>query len=184
MHRVFRGLVFVLAAGMAFSSCTCSEDVPPPPETRQRSAGFAAKLPTQPRSQRVAAAPPTPNLPVTPLRDTPTIGEAVLPENFPTDVPVFENAQAFAVQNLAGEAKNVLFYSEGEPRKIYDFYVDKMEKSGWKTEQQYQTREQSFLSFRKGRMIANMTISKDPRSERQIIGIMYQQEDELPFPEF
>lgn len=182
MTRLFRSLLFVLAGSMAFSSCTCSEDVPAPPETRQRAAGFAAQLPTRPT--KMAAAPATPNLPVTPVRETPTIGEAKIPENFPSDVPVFENAKAFAVQNLAGDAKNVLFTSEGEPRKIFDFYLEKMEKSGWKTEQQYQTREQSFLSFRKGKMVANMTISKDPRSERQIIGIMYQEEQELPFPEF
>jgi hypothetical protein len=33
-------------------------------------------------------------------------------------------------------------------------------------------------------MITNLTISKDPKTGRQVVAIMYYEEEDLPFPEF
>jgi hypothetical protein len=185
MVRVVQSTLFVLAAGLAFASCTCHRDLPEPPaDSVAKSRGFGS-LPT-PRRDRAPEAlaeltPPVPTIVVTP----PAAAEVELPENFPSDVPVFKDAKPFAVQQLAGNARNVLFNADAPSPEIFTYYRDEMQSNGWTKTQEYQTREQSFLSFKKGRMIANMTISKDPKGgKQQIIGIMYQEEDDLPFPEF
>ena len=59
-----------------------------------------------------------------------------------------------------------------------------MQTKGWDVTQEYQNKEQSFLSFKKGKTITNMTIAKDPRTGKQIVAIMYYEEEDLPFKEF
>ena len=185
-RRSLRGLLWLLAGGAAFGSCTCNRELPPPPERVERQGGFAAALPTPRRTtSQVLAARVTPIIPTVPSTgETPTPGAVGLPEDFPADVPVFRDAEAFAVQNLAGNARNVLFHANAEPKEIFAYYRDAMRDQGWNVAQEYQQKDQSFLSFRKGRTITNMTVAKDPRTGKQIIAIMYYEEEELPFPEF
>ena len=46
-------------------------------------------------------------------------------------------------------------------------------------------REQSFLSFKKGNTVTNMSVSKDPKTGKpKIAVVMYYDEEPLPFPEF
>jgi hypothetical protein len=189
MTRCFHFLVWVVVGGLAFSSCTCQRDVPEPPKATERSSGgFQASLATRAplkgevveRLARITPVEPT----VPEGEETPPKDDASLPENFPTDIPLFEGAETFAVQDLAQGAKNVLFYVDEEESKVFDFYKQGMDQEGWKVTQEAQQKYQSFLSFKKDKMVTNMTISKDPKTGRQIVAIMYYEEEDLPFPEF
>lgn len=112
------------------------------------------------------------------------VSEVPLPEDFPQDVPLFEGSQPFAVQSLAGNAKNVLFHVDAERSQVFQHYREQMQRQGWKLTQEYDARYQSFLAFKKDDMIAQMTISTDPRTEKRVVAIMYQKEEPLPFEEF
>jgi hypothetical protein len=183
---------FVIASALAltFSSCTCSSTAPEAPPTPQaRAGGFGGMLRTPneralPDVAKGVATPssvearPAPTLPTAPA-------EAKLPDDFPSDVPVFEGAKVAQVQQLANNAHNVIFTVEdAEAPKVYEFYKNDMEHSGWKTEQQFTGNDQSFLSFKKDKTVTNVSISKDPKSGKRVIAVMYYQEEPLPFPEF
>jgi hypothetical protein len=189
MMRWFRILVWIAIGSLAFSSCTCQRDVPEPPEaTKRGTGGFQAALGArEPRKEEVVErlARITPILPTVPEEEeTPGVDDTGLPENFPADIPLFEDAETFAVQDLAQGAKNVLFYVDAEAPKVFDFYKENMGQEGWKPTQEYQQKYQSFLSFKKDKMVTNLTISKDPKTGRQVVAIMYYEEEDLPFPEF
>ena len=193
MQRIYGYLAVVLFASMAFGSCTCSEEAPPIAEKQVASRkGFGAALPTRRREGApsgddvvISKLQPTPAATLPPAPSSPTAGgEVAMPEDFPQDVPVFENAKPFHVQKLPQDARSVIFKADGQTKEIYDFYHSKMSAQGWNVAQEYQAKEQSFLSFKKGKMITNMTISKDPKTGKQIIAIMYYEEKELPFAEF
>ncbi|HSP98438.1 MAG TPA: hypothetical protein VL049_14520 [Candidatus Dormibacteraeota bacterium] len=181
--------VVAILLALTFSSCTCSSSTPEAPPTPQpRSGGFGGMLkPTERSVPEVAKGEVTPE-PVE-TRQAPTLpaapSEAKLPEDFPSDVPVFEGAKVAGVQQLANNARNVIFtVDDAEAPKVFDFYKGDMEHSGWKTEQEFRGGDQSFLSFKKDKMITNVSISKDPKSGKRVIAVMYYKEEPLPFPEF
>ena len=186
MARIFQYLILALAGGLAFSSCTCHRDAEEANQDLARAVPTrrAASLPTRPHPAVSQVEVPTVVVPTAPPVPVPTQGEVSLPNDFPSDVPVFKDAKAFAVQKLAGNAQSVLFHADAESKEIYQYYRDEMRTKGWNVEQEYQNANQSFLSFRKGKVLTNMTISKDPRTDKRVIMIMYQQEQDLAFPEF
>lgn len=182
---------FVVASVLAltFSSCTCSSTTPEaPPAPQPRPGGFgmlrtpvARSVPdagsgvVTPKEVEARTAPTVPTAPL----------EAKLPDDFPSDVPVFEGAKVAQVQQLANNAHNVIFtVDDAEAPKVFDFYKNDMEHGGWKTEQEFSGNDQSFLSFKKGKTITNVSISKDPNSGKRVIAVMYYEEEPLPFPEF
>jgi hypothetical protein len=174
---------------VSFQSCTCHEDVPKPTTKIESRGGFHATLPTRkgrPENDVLARARLTPEIPPTlpQAAETPTPGIVALPENFPADVPIFKDAEAVAVQKVAHDGRTVLFHVDAESKEVFSFYKQKMEKVGWNTEQTYETKGQSFLSFKKGSTITNVTIAKDPKTGKQVIAVMYYDEPDLPFPEF
>jgi hypothetical protein len=173
---------------LPFSSCTCQRDTPePPPKLVQRPGGFGGvitprKLPERvveaqitPREMTPAAAP---TMPATP-------DQSSVPDSFPEGVPIPAGSTVLAVQSLANDARNVVFATEGETPQLFNLYKDSMRGSGWgNPTQEYQGKEQSFLSFKKGDTITNISVSKDPKSGRRIVAVMYYDEKPLPFPEF
>jgi hypothetical protein len=192
MFRLTHLALALLFVAASFQSCTCQRDLPEPPtQTVRRQTGWSQSAPPKP-VEPVAPAPEEVKVPPPPAeQEAPELGEpgappeeVAIPEDFPTDVPLFEGAEPFAVQPLAGNAKNVHFRVEATPPEIFSFYEEKMRGEGWDMSQQYQAKEQSFLSFKKGNWITNMTITRDPTTGKQIISIMYQEEEPLPFPEF
>lgn len=193
MNRWLQALGCIAIVSLSFSSCTCQRDLPQAPAaSAARRGGFGALAPTtralseSDNRERIAKADPTP-IPATlpPAADeSPTPATAELPENFPRDVPIYKDAEVFAVQDLAQSAKNVLFHVDAESPEVFSFYKDNMRGEGWNVAQEYTAKEQSFLSFRKGRMITNVTIVKDPSSGKRVVAVMYYEEEELPFPEF
>jgi len=187
--RWVRYVVFVMLAGFFFGSCTCQRSLPEPPKkefARRRHAGFHLPTPKhrRQRTKREIARPtrvPPPHQPTLPPA---SVGDVDLPENFPEDIPVFEDAEPFAVQDLAQDARTVLFRADAGRPEIFEYYRDKLKDSGWKVAQEYNGREQSFLSFKKGDTLTNIVISRDPKTGKQVIAVMYQEQKPLPFPEF
>jgi hypothetical protein len=190
MGNWLRGLLFVLALGLSLGSCTCHRDVPEPPQAEKRAPGLQASLPTRrgperPAVDQIARATPRQPPPTLPTPgETPTVGVAELPADFPDDIPLFKDSKPVAVQELAGNAHNVIFQVNAEAPEVFSYYKSNMKGEGWDVKQEYEQKGQSFLSFQKGDMITNMTIAKDPRTGKQLIAIMYYKEEALPFPEF
>ena len=188
MHRWLKRVALLGVASLSFTSCTCQRDLPDPPvkSVERKAGGFGASL-TTPRKppDRLAAARVTPMEQEAPEAiDTPTPTVAALPDDFPSGVPVYEDAEIFGVQELSQNGKNVLFYADDSAPQIFSYYKGNMQEEGWKVAQEYEAQEQSFLSFRKDGTITNLTIVKDPKSGRRVIAIMYYDEDTLPFAEF
>ncbi len=188
MNRRVSPFVVATLLALTFSSCTCSSSTPEaPPTAAPRPGGFGMLKPGERSAPEIAhndvtpkpvEARPAPTLPTAAL-------EAKLPEDFPSDIPVFKDAKVAAVQQLANNARNVVFtVDDAEAAKVFDFYKGDMGHSGWKTEQEYQGGAQSFLSFKKDKMVTNVSISKDPKTGKQVIAVMYYKEEPLPFPEF
>ena len=189
MKRRVSPFVAVTLLALTFSSCTCSSSTPeaPPPPVARSGSGFGMLKPTERSVPDVAKGVVTPK-PVE-ARPAPTLPTAAmkaeLPEDFPSDIPVFKDAKVAAVQQLANNARNVVFtVDDAEAAKVFDFYKGDMGHSGWKTEQEYQGGEQSFLSFKKDKMVTNVSITKDPKTGKRVIAVMYYKEEPLPFPEF
>lgn len=187
MIRRSMTLAAVAVVLLPFSSCTCYHDEPePPPRLAERPAGFGAvvtprKLPERvegqitPREMEPRRAPT--------LQATPS--QASVPDNFPEGVPIPEGSKVMAVQKLANDARSVIFATEGEAPQLFSLYKDSMRGSGWgNPTQEYEGKEQSFLSFKRGDTITNISVSKDPKTGKRIVAVMYYDEKPLPFPEF
>ena len=74
--------------------------------------------------------------------------------------------------------------AEADTPKIFNFYKDDMRGSGWKVAQEYEGKDQSFLAFDKDGVTTRVRVSKDPKSGKKVISVMYFKEEPLPFPEF
>jgi hypothetical protein len=183
-----------LAAGavaislLSFSSCTCSSQAPEPPKVAERSGGFGAivtprKLPDRSEGKVAPREVPTPEEKGVPT-EAPKLPQTTLPDNFPEDVPIPDGSEVMAVQRLANDARNVVFATEGESPELFKLYKDKMEEQWGTPTQQAEGQDQSFLSFQKNSTIINISISKDPRTGRRVVAVMYYEEKPLPFPEF
>lgn len=189
MTRHVRPLALVALCTLSFSSCTCSSSAPePPPRPTVKVGGFGGIRPTGSSAEVARAegvltpraietkAPPT--LAVTP------VAELSIPENFPDDVPVYAGAEVMASQVLANKANNVIFGVDAERPQVFRFYKDTMRSSGWNPTQEYEGKDQSFLSFEKDGMTTNVSIAIDPKTGRKVVAVMYYKEEPLPFPEF
>ncbi len=170
------------------SSCTCHRDVEQVaevPASAQRPAGFRSSHPTVvvPTVSAPQAMPPTVPQVAPPL--TPPAGVAGLPGDFPADVPLMKDAEVAMVQQLPGDARNVLLRTEDDRKTVYEFYQKDLPEKGWVLEQHYQAKEQSFLGFRKGKTIVNMVITQDPKTPgKQLVAIMYQEDRPPEFGDF
>ncbi|MGH3638418.1 MAG: hypothetical protein ACRDUX_05245 [Mycobacterium sp.] len=180
----------VLAASLLpFSSCTCHQQTPEPPaKPAERAGGFGVKAATR----RPLELPPVAELspvgalaPTNPPEVPPGEGKEVsVPDSFPSDVPLPEGSEVVAVQDLANNAHNVVFSAEGDPKKIFNFYKDTLTKKDWNVTQEYEGKEQSFLTFKKDKTVTNMVVTTDPKTGKRVVAIMYYDEEPLPFPEF
>lgn len=172
--------VHLLVLAFTLSSCTCGMEEPPPPAPilPTRAPGFhvtaaAAKATATavPEPTEAPAAPPSPT------------SSVALPKDFPSDISVMEGSSLAGVQQLGGGASNVLFNSDAPAAEIFEYYKDDLKEKGHEVTQQYQTREQSFLSFKHGDRVTNVVIAKDPNDpEKRVVAIMYYVEE--PAEEF
>lgn len=190
MHRRSLILAAVAVSLLPFSSCTCQHDTPEPAaKVADRRIGFGAVTPRKP-PERVVEGQITPQdleaqaAPTLPPK-APTPDQSSVPDNFPEGVPIPEGSHVMAVQSLANDARNVIFAADGDAPQLFDLYKNSMGRSGWgHPTQEYQGKEQSFLSFKKDNTITNISVSKDPKTGQRIVAVMYYEEKPLPFPEF
>jgi len=172
-----------LLLAMSLSSCTCHKDLPPRPEPTPTSQPFKEReggLSTKSPSPRIAGATPTPE--VQQAADQPAVA---LPGDFPREVPIFGDAKVDQVQELPNNAHNVVFRTSGSVTEVTRFYHDQLSGSGWNVTQQFERPNHAFMTYRKGNLIANVTIAEDSRTPgQQVIAIMYEEEKPLPFDEF
>ncbi len=188
MRRVTPFALIALCV-LPFSSCTCSSSTPePPPAARTRSSGFSGLKPTM---RSLPDAPERAEGLVTPravdTKAPPALGTPIaakIPDDFPSDVPVYSGANVMAAQVLANKATNVIFGVDADRPEVFKFYKNTMQSNGWKSTQEYEGNEQSFLSFQKDGMTTNVSVSTDPKTGKKVIAVMYYTEDPLPFPEF
>ena len=180
----------VLLGATMFTSCTCHKEVSQPPafEESSRPSGFHASGPKITPQMKVEA--PTPAQPTRPPAFlpqgfvTPT-PPADVPANFPKDVPIYKDAELARVQDLPNNAHNVLFKTAAPVAEVFSFYQDKMSREGWRVSEQFQRKGHAFLKFEKGNMVANVTVAEDVTNPgKQVIAIMYEEQQPLPFDEF
>lgn len=180
-------LAAVAVSLLPASSCTCHQETPePPPKLAERPLNFAAGVTPRQLPEKVQGV-ITPQL-ITPAA-APTIAatpdQSKVPDNFPEGVPLPYGAKVMAVQSLANNAHNVVFSTDSDTPETFNLYKNTMTGSGWgKPTQEYQGKEQSFLSFKKGDTITNISLSRDPKTGKRIVAVMYYDEKPLPFPEF
>lgn len=188
MQRRWIPLTLLAASLLPFSSCTCHQQTPEPPaKTVERSGGFGVKAATRrpPGMPPVSEVSPVGALEPTKPPDVPAGAEkAEVPDDFPSDVPVPEGSEVVAVQELANKAHNVVFSAEGDTKQIFKFYKDTLSKKDWNVTQEYEGKDQSFLTFKKDKTVTNMVVSTDPKTGKRVVAIMYYEEEDLPFPEF
>ena len=186
-------VLFTMAAGaLSFSSCTCHSTTPEAPPKLAAPSGFGAVVTPRKIPERVAEDVTTGQItpqgiePKGAPSPPPAAKEPVsVPDNFPEGIPIPEGSEVLASQTLANKANSVVFGTDGDAPKIFNLYKDEMQKNGWGPPfQEAQGKDQSFLSFKKGSTITNISISKDPKSGRRVVAVMYYEEQPLPFPEF
>jgi hypothetical protein len=176
----------VLGAAL-FSSCTCHEQVSQPPTLHEPPSGFhaaAPKLTPQVRAQAPTVTPAKPLGPQVAAGPSPT-PPAEVPADWPKDVPIYKDAALNRVQNLANNAHNVIFSTSDKVPDITSFYQDTMTRAGWNITERLQRENHAFFKFEKGNMVANVTVAQDVQNPgKQIIAIMYEEQQPLPFDEF
>lgn len=183
MKHLERWIVAGLCLGLTMSSCTCERALPPAPEPPaalpERGTGLTMPSP----SPQVAKATPTPE--TQRAEETPSPPAVALPEDFPADVPIYAGARLEQVHDLPNNAHNVIFRAEGSVEDINRFYHEKLSAAGWNVTQQFARPNHAFMTYKKGNLIANVTIAEDARDpSRRVIAIMYEEEQPLPFEEF
>ena len=177
----------MLVSAALFSSCTCHKEVSQPASKFEAPSGFHASGVKITPMRRVEAPVVTPVVPTTPevVAQAQRTPPADVPPDFPPDMPIYKDASISEVQDLANQAHNVVFKSGDSVPDIYNFYFKQLSSTGWQVTQQVQRDKHAFISFRKGDMIAHLTIAEDVRNPgQQVIAIMYEQEKPLPFEEF
>lgn len=181
-HHAVAALLF---AAMAFSSCECKKDPAPVEESAfpERKVGF-----------HVDKIVPTPIERLDPVeRDEPELAEEEepprdvpgLPDDFPSEVPIYEGSTLSQVQGLANNAHNVVFTTEAPVPDVNRYYHDHMLAKGWQVTQQFERGNHAFATFKKGDTLMNLTIAEDASNPgKQVIAIMYEEVQPLPFDEF
>jgi hypothetical protein len=176
----------VLLSSVLFSSCTCHQQVAEAPSLTERPAGFHASAPT--RSPALRAQAPTATVPKqtpAPVAQSAPTPAVEMPADFPKDVPVFKDASLSQVQSLANNAHNVIFRTAAPVSEVAQFYQDSLTRAGWNVTQQFTRSNHAFATFRKGNMVANVTVAEDAQTPgQQVIAIMYEEQKPLDFDEF
>lgn len=186
MRYVNVGMCGLLFGVLSMASCTCHKDVGSPTFQEPPSGFHSAQSETKPglhvKAPTVTPAKAAPEEVAAAGTPTPA---ANLPADFPKEVPVYKDAAVSNVQDLANNAHNVVFSTSAPVAEVSDFYQTTMTRQGWKVTQEFHRAEHAFMTFEKGQMVANVTVSVDARNPgKQMIAIMYEERKPLEFDEF
>lgn len=179
--------LFIAAAcvAMSLSSCECQCQKSGPPELSQDSQAPAFDAAKPPVMARGVVPTPAAEPEVEPLDQAVAEPPPPLPDDFPEDIPVLEDAEVAQVQDLPNNAHNVIFMTDKPVAGIANFYRQKLEGGGWKMTQSTQRGNHAFVAFKRGNMIANIQVAEDARYPgKRVVAIMYEEEQPLPFDEF
>ena len=188
MRHLAPAATLALLTAMAFSSCTCHDQVEPRPQIDDSSSGFSVKVSSTPsvtpRAQAATATAAAPTAAKTvESRPSPTPPDR-LPTDFPSEVPVIPGSTLAQVQDLANSARNVIFTSEKPVSDLVKTYKDTMGKAGWRVTQEFTRDQHAFATYAKGNMLVNVTIVNDAEAPgQQVIAVMYEEQKPLEFPE-
>ncbi|MBI4517238.1 MAG: hypothetical protein HY699_15640 [Deltaproteobacteria bacterium] len=185
-YKYYRWLP-LLFAGSLISSCTCRQQVEQVAGSpTQRPAGFHVAGRRTVIAPTVLVAPTLPPAPTSEITPGPGAEpEGTLPSDFPADVTLMKDAEITGVQRLPADARAVLVRTEQEKSQVYDFYEQDLREKGWTLEQNYQGKEQSFLGFRRGNTILNLTVTEDPKNPgKRMVMVMYQEDQPPDFGDF
>lgn len=182
MRRLQNLILFVLFVSLSFSSCECRKEAPPvPQQDSSSSTGSKRALATIAVTPRLGAtAAPSPQA----AEPTATV-VAALPTDFPKEIPIYKDATLMKVNGMANKAHNVIFSARDSVANVRTFYYKQFQDQGFEVKQEFDRGEHAFATFKKGDLLINVTIANDQRSPgQQIIAIMYEREEPLPFDEF
>jgi hypothetical protein len=166
---------------MSLSSCQCQRTHPPEISDAPKASELSA-----PKPPAMAESKPTPAAKAEPEPEEQTAVEPPpLPDDFPKDIPVLEGSTVAQVQNLANNARNVIFVTDKPVGNIATFYRKQLEDKGWKMTQNSVRESHAFVSFKRGNLIANLQVAQDSRYPgKRLVAIMYEDEKPLPFDDF
>lgn len=178
-------VALVLFLAMAFSSCTCLDRADPPiaiedsdSESRSQASSPAVTATRQAVTPTQVAETATPE--VRPTLTPPS----QIPADFPSEVPVIPGSTLAQVQDLANNARNVLFTSEKSVPELVQTYQDTLTKAGWRITQQFTRDQHAFATYEKDKMLVNVTVVTDFEAPgQQIIAVMYEEQKPLEFEE-
>ncbi len=185
MRFLVSALALVLFLAMAFSSCTCLDRADPPIAIEDSDSGSRS----QASSPAVTPSRPAATATVVALTATPDARPTLtppdrLPTDFPSEVPVIPGSTLAQVQDLANNARNVLFTSDKPVPELVQTYQDTMTKAGWRITQQFTRDQHAFATYEKDKMLVNVTVVTDFESPgQQIIAVMYEEQKPLEFDE-
>jgi hypothetical protein len=153
--------VLVLAVALCAGVVACGGDeTPAEPEVAPASPVDAATAPENKPKQAKQAAVEMPEPDLSGLEAT--IGEgAAIPEDFPSDVPIYPGARPTATMSEAGEGTLVTFDIDDGPEKVYDFYQQKFSDGGWEIASSASMGGQWMISALKDQRAAHVSIAGD-----------------------
>ena len=100
--------------------------------------------------------------------------EIGLPENFPSDFPIYEEAvltDSWSAEGSGSQGLSVVWGANDKPEKIYEFYKLKLKSGGWNTITVSESEGSYTLSFEKADLNGFMGITKDTEASKTIISV-------------
>lgn len=100
--------------------------------------------------------------------------EIGLPENFPSDFPIYEDAvltDSWSVEGSGSQGLSVVWGANGKPEKIYEFYKLNLKSRDWNTNTVSEYEGSYTLSFEKADLNGFMGITKDTGAGKTIISV-------------
>lgn len=103
------------------------------------------------------------------------IGEDVLPDNFPQDIPVYKPSQVGASQVMGG-GKNIMLNltTPDKVETVAKFYENKLKENGWKIGRRMNLGSATIMSSTKGTKELGVTINRD--EETTNISLIFSEE--------
>jgi hypothetical protein len=90
------------------------------------------------------------------------------PENFPTDIPLFEPAEVLSTFE-SGKRVQVNLQTDASAERVKQFYQQEMEDLGWRLIGRGTTDENGLLTFLKGECRIQIVITSDPTGPTLIV---------------
>ena len=90
-----------------------------------------------------------------------TAGESIdLPNNFPSDIPVYEPADA-TFKMTEGNNGTVMFTTSKDVATVKSYYMSEMKKKGWTEDSNMEFNEAVILTYTKGDWTSSITVAED-----------------------